>query len=196
MEQSKQAFLGRKNEISNAYYQLFARRNEIDQKIQQFLREKSEASNEIDAAVLLNETTGTSKIESNLYDLRQERVKIDETISAVTNNGGLDSLLRKDEELKKRASTLIDNLKQVAVEDEKKRLDLEDRYEMVIEQVLQLDQERLAFVEDARKKRQLFSEAVDVTQQQGISIAKHYSFNKEKEPAYFAIGLARNSVKK
>lgn len=191
MEQQKQAFLARYKEIEAAYLGLEEKQREIQDQLQNLRKEASKKVN-FDSKKLLSGMKGESKIESQISGLNKELRSIRETLSEVRANGGLDAICKTDEDLEKLAAPLMDALKKEAKEDEKKRKSLEKRYEKLIEDVLQLEEERESFIREGDKKEnilRLIHNSTDL-EVDFSEIASKYRF--EKAGAYAHLGRVKN----
>lgn len=179
LEQLKNDFLGRYKEVKAAYDRLELRQNEIKERYRELKKQMSKDT-DVDAEKLLSGLKGDSKLESEIASLNNEWKAINETLEAVRSKGGLSYICKTDGELKKLAVPLYENLMKEAEKDEKQRIALEKRYEKVIAEVIQLEEERRAFNEKAEKHSRILRL---ISENTGFEIKynqfiKHYKYEK------------------
>lgn len=194
MEQSKRAFLNRQNEIKAAYNKLILRFSVIDNEIRELSKQQKMTETDIDAEKLLSgaEKGNFEEFELKISKLQRERQTVQKSINTINNNGGIESLLRTDKKLDELGSALLEDLKKVALEDEKKRQDLEKRYDKVIQQVLALDQEWIAFNQEAEQKKKLALNVVNNTSQKNVGL--HRVYKMEKASVYYMLGQVKHAL--
>lgn len=184
MEEMKQAFLKRFNEVKGAYDRLFTRQAEIRKEMGKLHKQMREETGGITAETLLAAGKGgDSSYKSKLNDLSDEMRWTNETIDSLSGKGGYSALLKTDKEFEELARPLLAAVEKDLKEDVKKRQALESKYEKVIEEVLKLEEERREYQLHTEKKLNLLSM---ISANTNIPV-KHHNFQKEYR-------LARNNI--
>lgn len=178
LEQTKQEFLNRQREIERAFYKLHQRMVEIPEEIGEKNKERKLYSSEITAEALLTGDPRQIKIETEYEKLVAEKKAVEQTINKVMSKGGIRNIFRTDKELDRLAVPVIEDLKKEAQVDAKKRMDIEKRYEKLIQEIITLDDEWKAFEEEGQKKRNLLSNVQNYTSQSLPGFDQNYKFGK------------------
>lgn len=178
LEQTKQEFLNRQREIERAFYKLHQRMVEIPEEIAEKNKERKLYSSEITAEALLTGDPRQIKIETEYEKLVAEKKAVEQTINKVMSKGGIRNIFRTDKELDRLAVPVIEDLKKEAQVDAKKRMDIEKRYEKLIQEIITLDDEWKAFEEEGQKKRNLLSNVQNYTSQSLPGFDQNYKFGK------------------
>lgn len=150
-------FLNRWNEVTSILGGLESRRRNIDKELHEISSQMRKDDNEIVEELLSGKTNDNSFLKSKLNNLRDEQQAIEEKIQIIYKKGGRDYLYANDQTLKELADQFTKEVMQQAKADEKKRLELEKRYDKLVAELMALDNERLEFNEMQKSRNQLAS---------------------------------------
>lgn len=186
-------FLTRWHEVRSIYNGLYYRQNQIREEISVLNREIKNESDEM-VTELLSGTSQNQQIKSRIRDLEDESAAIAEKIRFINSKGGMEYLLKSDSKLKELAEEFAGDLRKQAKADEKKRLDLEKRYQKVLSELWLLDQERVEFIKLYDQRRELASRLTRVKPDfQYKSFSDRYEF--EKVEVYRHLGQIRDKYR-
>jgi hypothetical protein len=196
MEEAKQAFLNRYNEIKSLHDGIFSRQNKIREELNGLGRELAKFKKEdIDVDSISENLKQKLDLKSKRSKLHDELNALYETGDKIYRLGGLQNLLMSDEALKAAGEKLHKALIIEAKKDANVRENLEKRFEKAINELQKLEEDRQVFIENTKEKKHLLSQAYQFTGGTFDILAIKKSYTFEQQDAYVHLGKLKNYLR-